>query len=51
MGYVDDILYEFKGQLSIQDIYHMTYKEIGYMRKHRAELNKKNGPDLNDLGL
>ena len=49
MGYVDTILDEFHGQLSIQDIYHMTYKEIGYLRKHRIELNKAKGPSLKDL--
>ena len=40
---VDDILFEFRGQLSIQDIYHMTYKELGYLREHRRTLlsNKK----------
>ena len=41
MAYVDDILDEFSGQISINDIYHMTYKELGYLRKHRRELNKK----------
>lgn len=41
MGYVDDILDEFSGHLSVNDIYHMTYKEIGYLRKHRQELNKR----------
>jgi hypothetical protein len=46
MGYVDAILDEFNGQLSINDIYHMTYKEIGYMRKHRQELNKKKQDSL-----
>lgn len=51
MGYIDDILDEFNGQLSIQDIYHMTYKEIGYLRKHRAELIKKRGPRLQDMAL
>ena len=49
MGYVDMILDEFSGQLSITDIYHMTYKEIGYLRKHRQELNKKKQPNLNDI--
>lgn len=49
MGYVDSVLDEFDGQLSLQDIYHMTYKEIGYMRKHRAALKKKKGPSLKDI--
>ena len=50
MGYVDMVLDEFDGQLSITDIYNMTYKEIGYLRKHRQELNKKKQPNLSDLG-
>ena len=49
MGYVDMVLDEFNGQLSINDIYQMTYKEIGYLRKHRQELLKKRQPDLNSL--
>ena len=49
MGYVDMVLDEFGGQLSINDIYHMTYKEIGYMRKHRQELNKAKQPNMNDI--
>ena len=51
MYYIDDVLDEFNGQLSVNDIYHMTYKEIGYLRKHRAELIKKRGPKLSDMGL
>ena len=51
MDYVDDILDEFNGQLSYHDIMHMTYKELGYLRKHRAELNKKKQPSLADLKL
>jgi len=43
MNYVDQILYEFDGQLSISDIYHLTYKEIGYMRKHRKLIKKARG--------
>ena len=49
MSYVNIVLDEFDGQLSINDIYHMTYKEIGYLRKHREELNKKKQPDLKDI--
>ena len=37
MAMVDDVLYEFKGQLSLDEIYHMTYKELGYLREHRRE--------------
>lgn len=47
MGFVDEILFEFKGQLSLTDIYSMTYKELGYLRQHRnkirEELNKSPG--------
>lgn len=38
MGLVDDVLYEFKGQLRLEDIYRLTYKELSYLREHR--LNK-----------
>ena len=41
MGMVDSILYEFKGQLSISDIYNMTYKELYYLKQHREELLSK----------
>lgn len=51
MGYIDQVLYDFGGQLSIQDIYHMTYKEIGYMRQHRKKLIAERGPTLRDMGL
>lgn len=40
MAYADEILEEFQGQLSINDIYHMTYKELGYLRKHRQLIIK-----------
>lgn len=46
MEYVDEVLEEFRGQLSLRDIYGMTFKEIGYLRKHRAEINKAKGPQL-----
>ena len=46
MAWVDDLLDEFSGQLTIDQIYNSTYKEIGYLRKHRKELNnKKNKAD------
>lgn len=35
MAFVDTVLYEFKGQLSYNDILHMSFKELGYLRKHR----------------
>lgn len=37
MEFVDDILYEFDGQLSVSDIKAMTYKELGYLREHRRK--------------
>lgn len=51
MNYIDQVLYDFNGQLSINDIYHMTYKEIGYMRNHRRKLIEERGPTLGDLGV
>ena len=45
MHYVDDVLADFDGQLSYEDIKRMTYKEIGYMREHR----RKNHPKDADL--
>lgn len=39
LGYIDQVLYEFQGQLSITDIKGMTYKELGLLRKHRLKLN------------
>ena len=43
MGLVDDVLWEFKGQLRVEDIYQMTYKELGYLREHRRDrLKDKN---------
>lgn len=38
MGMIDDVLWEFRGQLSLNDIYNMTYKELGYLREHRRTL-------------
>ena len=43
MAYVNDVLDEFDGQLSKDDIYAMTYKELGYLRRHRKETNKRKG--------
>lgn len=37
MEFCDDILYEFDGQLSINEIKSMTYKELGYLRAHRRK--------------
>ena len=38
MAMVDEILFEFRGQLSLDDIYHMSYKELGYLREHRRKM-------------
>lgn len=43
MGYIDDILLEFGGDLSYHEILHMSYKEIGYLRNHRQTRKKKDG--------
>lgn len=55
MGYIDDILEEFQGQISVQDIERMTYKEIGYLRKHRQMIikakNKANQINPKDLKM
>ena len=40
MGYVDSVLMDFKGQLRYDEILHMTYKEIGYLKEHRIEYYK-----------
>lgn len=40
MGFVDEVLWEFKGQLTFNDIYHMTYKELGYLRRHRQKIRE-----------
>lgn len=40
MGFIDEVLWEFKGQLTLQDVYSMTYKELGYLRKHRAKIRE-----------
>lgn len=45
MHFVDDVLADFDGQLSYDDVKRMTYKEIGYMREHR----RKNHPRDADL--
>lgn len=39
MAFVDDVLDEFDGQLRYQDIFNMTYKELGYLRQHRKEFH------------
>lgn len=46
MEFVDDVLYEFDGQLSFSDIKNMTYKEIGYLRAHRKKVHPKEADAL-----
>jgi hypothetical protein len=46
MEFVDDVLDEFDGQLRYDDILHMTYKEIGYMREHRKKHHPKEANQL-----
>ena len=41
LGFVDSVLYEFKGQLTYSDIMGMTLKEIGYLRKHRNAMREE----------
>lgn len=50
MDYMNTVLDEFAGQLSYDDIKHMTYKELGYLRKHRTALNKRKGGTSQGLG-
>lgn len=38
MALVDEVLFEFRGQLSISDIYQLTNKELSYLREHRREM-------------
>lgn len=45
------MLFDFDGQLSLNDILSLTYKEIGYLRKHRMALKQKHGPTLKDLRM
>jgi hypothetical protein len=40
MALVDDVLLEFGNQLSISDIYGMTFKELGYLREHRRMIRE-----------
>ena len=51
MAYVDQILYEFEGQLSVNDIYNMTNKELEYLRRHRLKIReaRAKNPSLGDL--
>lgn len=48
--YVVDTLEMFKGQLSISDIYNMTYKELGYLRKFRVPILENMHKSLGSLG-
>ena len=39
--YVVNTLELFRGQLTLQDIYNSTYKELGYLRKFREPIAEK----------
>jgi len=41
MGLIDEVLDEFHGQIAKEEILHMTYKELGYLRLHRQKKNEK----------
>ena len=41
MEFVDDILYEFDGQISVSEIKQLTYKELGYLRAHRRKAHPR----------
>ena len=50
MGFIDDILLEFGGDLSYEDILHMSHKEIGYLRKHRRARKEKGALTPKEVG-
>lgn len=43
---IDNILDEFNGQVSIQEILNLTLKELAYLRQHRGKLNLKKAKQL-----
>lgn len=51
MSYVAETLEIFNGQLSLDDIYNHTYKELDLLRKHRLVIRdaKKNALSLPGL--
>ena len=49
MEFVDMILMEFEGQLSYNDIMHMTHKEITYLREHRKKMKAAMAPKMPDI--
>lgn len=50
MGFIDQVLYEFGGDLSYHDILHMTHKELGYLRNHRRKLKEAGAITPKELG-
>lgn len=46
MEYIDDILYEFDGQISVSEIKQLTYKELGYLRAHRKKFHPREAEAL-----
>lgn len=49
LEFVDDVLYDFNGELGPEDIYRMTYKEIGYLRDHRKRHHPREAEGLAKL--
>ena len=45
-----DTLEMFKGQLSLHDIYNMSYKELGYLRKFRAPIIERINKTMGSVG-
>jgi hypothetical protein len=48
--YVVDTLELFKGQLSLTDIYNLSYKELGYLRKARIPIAEQIQKSVGQLG-
>ena len=49
LEFVDDVLYDFNGELGPEDIYKMTYKEIGYLCEHRRKTHPREAEGLAKL--
>jgi hypothetical protein len=48
--YVVDTLELFKGQISLSEIYNLTYKELGYLRKSRIPIAEQIQKSIGSLG-
>lgn len=51
MNLVNEVLDEFNGQLRYEDILHMTYKELGYIRQARSQLNQAKAKSFNQPNI